>query len=149
MSTSDQRYLLTNDAPEAMDRFTAFATLFDPVTFRHFERVGLSEGWRCWEVGAGGTSVVRHLSEQVGPAGQVVASDINVGWATEASAPNVAIVEHDVAADPPSKGPSTWSTPDWSSCTSQSATWPWPTWRARSGRAGCSWSRTPTRPSNR
>ena len=29
------RYLLSNDAPEAMDRFTAFTTLFDPATFRH------------------------------------------------------------------------------------------------------------------
>ena len=52
-------YLLTNDAPEAMDRFTAFATLFDPSTFRHLDGLGLAPGWRCWEVGAGGTSVVR------------------------------------------------------------------------------------------
>ena len=31
------RYLLSNDAPEAMDRFTAFTTLFDPATFRHLD----------------------------------------------------------------------------------------------------------------
>src|SRR6202034_3401090 len=56
------RYLLGNDAPEAMDRFTAFATLFDPSTFRHLDELGLAAGWRCWEVGAGGTSVVTFLS---------------------------------------------------------------------------------------
>ena len=38
-----------------MDRFTAFATLFDPATFRHLDGLGLAPGWRCWEVGAGGT----------------------------------------------------------------------------------------------
>ena len=54
---STDGYLLSNDAPEAMDRFTAFAALFDPSTFRHLDGSGLAPGWRCWEVGAGGTSV--------------------------------------------------------------------------------------------
>ena len=103
MSTG--RYLLSNDAPEAMDRFTAFTTLFDPATFRHLDGLGLAPGWRCWEVGAGGTSVVTFLSERVGPAGHVLASDIDVSWAGEAAAPNVEVVQHDVAADPPPDGP--------------------------------------------
>jgi SAM-dependent methyltransferase len=102
---STGRYLLSNDAPEAMDRFTAFTTLFDPATFRHLDGVGLAPGWRCWEVGAGGTSVVSFLSERVGPAGHVLASDINVSWAGEAVAPNIEVVEHDVAADPAPDGP--------------------------------------------
>jgi SAM-dependent methyltransferase len=102
---STGRYLLSNDAPEAMDRFTAFTTLFDPATFRHLDGLGLAPGWRCWEVGAGGTSVVTFLSERVGPAGHVLASDIDVSWAVEAAAPNVEVVEHDVAADPAPDGP--------------------------------------------
>ena len=103
MSTG--RYLLSNDAPEAMDRFTAFTTLFDPATFRHLDGLGLAPGWRCWEVGAGGTSVVTFLAERVGPAGHVLASDIDVSWAGEAAAPNVEVVQHDVVADPPPDGP--------------------------------------------
>ncbi len=99
------RYLLSNDAPEAMDRFTAFAALFDPSTFRHLDGLGLDTGWRCWEVGAGGTTVVTHLSERVGPGGRVVATDINLSWATGAAAPNVEVLEHDVAADPAPAGP--------------------------------------------
>jgi SAM-dependent methyltransferase len=102
---STGRYLLSNDAPEAMDRFTAFTTLFDPATFRHLDGLGLAPGWRCWEVGAGGTSVVTFLSERVGAAGHVLASDINVSWAGEAAAPNIEVIEHDVAADPPPEGP--------------------------------------------
>ncbi len=98
---SGERYLLSNDAPEAMDRFTAFTTLFDPSTFRHLDGLGVAPGWRCWEVGAGGTSVVAHLSDRVSPGGYVLATDINLAWAAGAAAPNVSVLEHDVAADPP------------------------------------------------
>jgi SAM-dependent methyltransferase len=98
------RYLLANDAPEAMDRFTAFTTLFDPATFRHLDGLGLAAGWRCWEVGAGGTSVVAHLSDRVGASGSVLATDIDVSWAEGALAPNVEVLEHDVAAGPPPTG---------------------------------------------
>jgi SAM-dependent methyltransferase len=99
------RYLLGNAASEAMDRFTAFAALFDPSTFRHLDGLGLGPGSRCWEVGAGGTSVVTHLSGRVGPTGHVLATDIDVSWAAGAAAPNVEIVEHDVASGPPPGGP--------------------------------------------
>ena len=103
---SRERYLLSNDAPEAMDRFTAFTTLFDPATFRHLDGLGLAPGWRCWEVGAGGTSVVDYLSERVGPTGHVLATDINLSWAAgTAGASNVELLEHDVAAGPPPDGP--------------------------------------------
>jgi SAM-dependent methyltransferase len=98
-------YLLSNDAPEAMDRFTAFAALFDPSTFRHLDGLGLTDGWRCWEVGAGGTTVVAHLSGRVGPGGHVLATDINLSWATAAAAPNVEIMEHDVAGTTPPGAP--------------------------------------------
>ena len=35
-----------------MDRFEAFALLFDPSTFRHLDGLGLDAGWRC--LGGGG-----------------------------------------------------------------------------------------------
>ena len=66
---------------------------------------GWPHGWRCWEVGAGGTTVVAHLAERVGPGGHVLATDINLSWATGAAGPNVEILEHDVAAAPPPGAP--------------------------------------------
>ena len=105
---SSDRYLLSNDAPESMDRFTAFTTLFAPATFRHLDGLGLAPGWRCWEVGAGGTSVVDFLAERVGPTGHVLATDINLSWVASAgggNASNVEIRQHDVAAAPPPDGP--------------------------------------------
>jgi SAM-dependent methyltransferase len=100
---SKDRYLLGNEAAEAMDRFTAFATLFDPSTFRHLDGLGLAPGWRVWEVGAGGTTVVSSLAASVGPDGSVVATDIDISWAAAAGggAANVEVVQHDVAMDPP------------------------------------------------
>ena len=95
-------YLLTNKAAAAGARFTAFTALFDPSTFRHLRAVGLAPGWRCWEVGAGGSSVVRFLADAVGPDGHVLATDIDVSWAEAATAAGhqVEVRRHDVAADP-------------------------------------------------
>ena len=89
-----------------MDRFTAFATLFDPSTFRHLDGLGLAAGWRCWEVGAGGTSVV-DAPVGAGRAGRARRSPptSTCRGPPSAAAPNVEVLEHDVAADPPPGGP--------------------------------------------
>ncbi|MFF7329341.1 methyltransferase domain-containing protein [Streptomyces sp. NPDC090306] len=98
-------YLLDNRRPEAGERFGAFATLFDPTTFRHLEAIGVGPGWRCWEVGAGGTSVVSWLARKVGPTGKVLATDIDTSWAAPSARPHVEVRVHDVAAEePPGEG---------------------------------------------
>ncbi|MGZ0153592.1 methyltransferase domain-containing protein [Kribbella sp. WER1] len=95
------RYLLDNRRPEAGDRFVALAQLFDPWTFRHFDDLGVGEGWRCWEVGAGGVSVPRGLAERVGASGRVLATDIDVSWAEAAAGGVLEVRRHDVLQDPP------------------------------------------------
>jgi SAM-dependent methyltransferase len=101
---AEQRYLLDNRRPEAGTRFAAFAELFDPVTFRHVDRLGIGAGMRCWEVGAGGPSVPLGLAERVGPSGTVVATDIDVSWTREIAGGAIEVLAHDVAADPPPPG---------------------------------------------
>jgi len=105
MTSEGSGYLLGNQASAAMDRFTAFTSLFDPSTFSHLDRLGLAEGWRCWEVGAGGTSVVRWLAGRVGPTGHVLATDLDTTWAEAEAIPNVEVLRHDVALDPVPPGP--------------------------------------------
>ncbi|MGH3879601.1 MAG: methyltransferase domain-containing protein [Actinophytocola sp.] len=95
------RYLLDNDRPEAGARFEALAELFDPWTFRHLDGLGLGEGWRCWEVGAGGSSVPRGLADRVGASGRVLATDIDVSWTTPAAGGVLEVRRHDVTRDPP------------------------------------------------
>jgi SAM-dependent methyltransferase len=98
---SSNGYLLDNAAAAAGLRMDALAQLFDASTFRRIDALGIVPGWRCWEVGAGGPTVVRWLSGRVGPAGRVLATDLDVSWTRPAAAANVTIQRHDVGADPP------------------------------------------------
>ncbi|MEV5609206.1 methyltransferase domain-containing protein [Streptomyces sp. NPDC052225] len=94
-------YLLDNRQAEAGRRFNALSTLFDPTTFRHIEQLGIGSGWRCWEVGAGGNSVVDWLARKVGPTGRVLATDIDTSWQTSAPRTPVEVRRHDVGVDDP------------------------------------------------
>lgn len=100
---SDEGYLLDNRHREAGGRFAAMSVLFDPVTFRQLAAVGVGPGWRCWAVGAGGPDVPAWLADRVGPAGTVLATDIDTSW-LPADAP-FQVRRHDVAADEPPAGP--------------------------------------------
>ncbi|MEV6182358.1 methyltransferase domain-containing protein [Streptomyces sp. NPDC052016] len=103
--TRSDGYLLDNRRAEAGERFEALAALFDPTTFRHLEHLGVGPGWRCWEVGAGGTSVVSWLAKKVGPTGKVVATDIDTSRLTPAARQPVEVRTHDVGAEaPPGEG---------------------------------------------
>jgi SAM-dependent methyltransferase len=94
-----ERYLLDNQQPEAGDRFDALSALFDPVTFRHIERLGIGPGWRCWEVGARNATIPRWLCARVGVEGHVLATDIDMAW-MPGDAP-FEMRRHDVGVDPP------------------------------------------------
>jgi hypothetical protein len=48
---TSNEYLLDNRAGAAERRFGALSALFDDVTLRHVEALGIRRGWRCWEVG--------------------------------------------------------------------------------------------------
>ncbi|MEV5984224.1 methyltransferase domain-containing protein [Streptomyces sp. NPDC052051] len=103
--TRSDGYLLDNQQTEAGSRFDALSTLFDATTFRHIEDLGIGPGGRCWEVGAGGTSVISWLAEKVGPTGKVLATDIDTSWAVAAARPPIDIRTHDVGAEePPEEG---------------------------------------------
>ncbi|MFE1853889.1 methyltransferase domain-containing protein [Streptomyces sp. NPDC002387] len=99
--TPTDGYLLDNQQSEAGRRLDALSTLFDPTTFRHIEDLGIGPGWRCWEVGAGGTSVISWLAKKVGPTGKVVATDIDTSWAVSAARPPIEVRTHDVGAEAP------------------------------------------------
>lgn len=99
--TDEGGYLLDNARAAAGTRFAALSAIFDPPTFRRIDELGITAGWRCWEVGAGGPSVARWLEERVGPSGRVLATDIDVSWTLPAASPVVEVRRHDVARDEP------------------------------------------------
>lgn len=102
---SDEGYLLDNRQTAAGARFEALSTLFDPSTFRHMEALGITDGWRCWEVGAGGPSVPAWLAARVGSAGYVLATDIDVSWMPPDGSAGYDVRRHDVGEDAAPEGP--------------------------------------------
>jgi SAM-dependent methyltransferase len=95
-----RRYLLDNASREAGARFAGLEAVLDPVSRRHLTATGLTRGWRCWEVGAGGGSMAAWLAELTGPAGEVLATDLNIDWIGSPALPNLVVREHDVVEDP-------------------------------------------------
>jgi SAM-dependent methyltransferase len=73
----------------------------DPLTVRHLQSLGVGDGWRCLEVGAGAGSIVRWLSLRVGPNGSVVAADIDTRFLEDLSGGNIEVRRFDVTQDEP------------------------------------------------
>jgi ubiquinone/menaquinone biosynthesis C-methylase UbiE len=96
---SADEYLLDNRATEAEGRFIALSAIFDPVTFRHVDALGIGPGWHCWEVGAGGPSVPDGLASRVSPGGRVLATDLETQWLAGRTDPRVEVVRQDVVHD--------------------------------------------------
>jgi SAM-dependent methyltransferase len=82
-------------------RLAAMAALFDPFTVGCLEAIGVSPGWHCWEVGAGGGSIARWLAERVGEAGHVLATDIDLRFLQEIRHPRLEVRRHDVVTEEP------------------------------------------------
>jgi SAM-dependent methyltransferase len=99
-SATSSHYPFDNAAPQAGDRFANLSALYDEVTCRHLGRFGIGAGWDCLEVGAGGGSIARFMSERVGARGHVLATDINTDWIEAALPANVELRRHDIGIDP-------------------------------------------------
>lgn len=81
-------------------RLDAISKLTDPATIRYLETIGVGEGWRCAEVGAGAGTIARWLSDRVGNFGRVDAIDIDTKYLDELQAPNLHIKRQDITATP-------------------------------------------------
>ncbi|MFB7053557.1 class I SAM-dependent methyltransferase [Streptomyces vinaceus] len=103
MSTASETQYAFHGAVEVDDQLDALETMLDPGTAECLVRLGVPAGARCWEVGAGGGSIARHLLALAGPGGRVVATDLDT---SRIAAPGAEILQHDVRWDPaPDGGP--------------------------------------------
>jgi SAM-dependent methyltransferase len=80
------------------ERLDLLEKIYDPVS--RARRQVVQPGWRCLEVGAGRGSMAVWLAEQVGPSGQVVATDIDVGYLKRLEVPSLEVQEHNILDDP-------------------------------------------------
>jgi SAM-dependent methyltransferase len=71
----------------------------DPLTVSQLDAIGVGEGWRCLDVGAGGGSVTRMLAERVGISGSVLAVDLDTSLLDELASDRVEVRRHDLLSD--------------------------------------------------
>ncbi|MCA1841690.1 MAG: methyltransferase domain-containing protein [Actinobacteria bacterium] len=90
---------------EERRRLEVLEECLDPITAQSLEAIGVAEGWRCLEVGAGGGSVTRMLCRRVGPSGLVTAVDLDTRFVDGLGEDNLAVHQRDVlAAGLPGRG---------------------------------------------
>src|SRR5580704_5981809 len=97
---TESRYVFDNAVtPETGLRFAGLESTFDPSTIRYLSGVGVTDGWVCWEIGAGAGSIARWLAERVGPTGSVLATDIDPRFIPASQMGQLEVVRHDVTTD--------------------------------------------------
>jgi SAM-dependent methyltransferase len=89
----------------AAARFAALSAMFDAGTRRHLLDRGVAPGWHCLEVGGGGGSIARWLSERVGDAGRVLVTDLDTRFLEALGVPRLEVLRHDITCDPLPEGP--------------------------------------------
>lgn len=93
------RYAFPHTGADERRRLDLFAERLDPLTQRRIGLLGLAPGVRCLEIGGGRGSIARWLCECVAPDGRVTATDLETGFLSELSLPNLTVLRHDVRTD--------------------------------------------------
>jgi SAM-dependent methyltransferase len=96
-------YTFDNDDPAAAERLDLLSAVLDEFTISRLSSLGELSGRRCLELGAGNGSIAGWLTDQTGPTGRVVATDIN----TRHIPPDrgYGVLRHDLTRDPLPDGP--------------------------------------------
>jgi SAM-dependent methyltransferase len=99
MSDQARHYAFPHAGVNERRRLELFAERLDPLTVRRIRALDLAPSARCLEVGGGRGSIARWMCEYVGPAGRVTATDLETGFLSELSLPNLDVLRHDVTSD--------------------------------------------------
>lgn len=95
-SAKPEEYVFDQAWDRESERLRTNEAIWDPGTIERLERIGVAEGWSALEVGAGSGSVTGWLADRVGPAGRVMAVDLETSRLDWLRAPNVEAVTLDI-----------------------------------------------------
>jgi SAM-dependent methyltransferase len=99
MTESAPDYAFPHVAADESRRLQLFEQRLDPLTIRRIERLGLTPGARCLEVGGGHGSMTRWLCEFVGSTGHVTVTDLQTDFVSALAMPNLTVLRHDLRTD--------------------------------------------------
>jgi len=94
--TATSTYPLDNAWEHAQSRLRSLERIYDPGSTRRLDALGVSPGWHCLEVGAGGGSITRWLCSKVGATGRVMAVDLDTRFVADIRAINLDVARLDV-----------------------------------------------------
>ena len=96
--TAEAAYTLDNTWENADRRLSLLETVYDPGTIARLTALGVADGWRCLELGAGRGSITRWLCDRVGATGSVTAVDLEPRFVEADPRPNLEIHRRDIVA---------------------------------------------------
>ena len=89
-------YMFPHSWPYERERLALMSAMLDPHTLFRIDRLGLTEGWRCLELGAGNGSISKELAARVGPSGHVVSIDLDTAFLDQLALPNLEVRRQNV-----------------------------------------------------
>ncbi len=81
------------------DRLDSITRLYDPGTLELCRALGVGDGWRCLDVGAGTGSLAQRLAGLVAPSGQVTVLDVDTRFLHPLASERVTVLEADVTRE--------------------------------------------------
>jgi ubiquinone/menaquinone biosynthesis C-methylase UbiE len=98
MDTSESDYVFDMAWERERERLTANERYWDPFSIRILERLGVVEGMRVLDVGAGGGTIAQWCAQHVAPSGSVLAVDLNARFIMALDEPNLEARQMDLFA---------------------------------------------------
>jgi ubiquinone/menaquinone biosynthesis C-methylase UbiE len=95
------RYALDSAWHAERERLDSLTRLYDPVTLELCRQLGVGDGWRCLDVGAGTGTLAQALAGLVAPSGHVTALDIDTRFLDPLASEQLAVVEADINTERP------------------------------------------------
>ena len=105
MAEEERYFADSHEHDPELQRLQLLEEFLDPLTQPALLDAGVGPGSNVLEVGPGAGSMVRWLSDTVGPEGRVTAIDINPRFVQDIDLPNVTIREADLLNAPADLGP--------------------------------------------
>ena len=95
-----ERYWRSNSLDDEAERLRLLEHIADDRTVRLLDNAGVTQGWRCAELGAGTGSIARWLADRVGESGFVLVTDLDTSLLSDlAGIAYVAVLQADLTKD--------------------------------------------------